>query len=96
MNTEVLTAVGRQAEAMFSDVAACRIALHDGMAVLVADVLGVAMEPGLDVETADTLLQMCSQWALQRRRALQADLALRHDPVPDDVAELLEPGGEQQ
>lgn len=86
----ILTAVAMRAEELFTRVESLQVHPHDAMAVLIADTLGIAVEDGVPLETANQLVDMCRQWSLQRRHAMQADLALDQSPVPDDVRELLE------
>jgi hypothetical protein len=84
----ILTAVAARADELFARVESLQVHPHDAMAVLIADTFGIAVEPGLNIDTANQLVEMCSQWALQRRHAMQADLALQQSPVPDDVSEI--------
>jgi hypothetical protein len=84
----VLVAVAARADELFTRVEAREVHAHDAMAVLIADTLGIGVDPDLEDQVADQLLNMVSDWALRRRRALQADLQLSKDPVPDDASDL--------
>ena len=84
---QMIAATAAHAQRVIARVDAGQVDGRTAMAILIADVLGVALELDDDPETSDQLVLMACEWATVRHRSLLADGALRRDPIPDD------PGG---
>ena len=85
---QMIAATAAHAQRVIARVDAGQVDGRTAMAILIADVLGVALELDGGPETSDQLVLMACEWATVRHRSLLADGALRRDPIPDDPGDL--------
>lgn len=83
-----LQAIADFAVHVTAEVNAGRLTPADGLAVLSADALGLALRPGQDIAVRRELADLACQWASERYVLVNSAALLAADPLPADASGL--------